>query len=381
MLNITTDTSFDDLKIFLEKLFQFENDDLDFGIYKILNYKKSEIQTFINNLLTEKVKEELNLLAGVESENLSVQLKELETDDVIIGYNKALTEKDETTINVLTSVSKTKIDQYKSLKKQAIHNQQTEKAEGHIYKHLALFFSRYYDKGDFISKRRYGKTEKYIIPYNGEETYFYWANADQYYIKSSEFFRKYSFRIPATDGYTIVNFKLKDANEEQGNTRSEENKYFIVADAPVEITDAEINIFFEYRAITDAEKTQKGNNQSKLNEHALPVIKKALGADTAIVSLFTETEGKTKLGNELNRYTSRNKYDFFIHKDLKGFLTRELDFYIKSELLKLDDLTVFDSETHFETIKLQFTIIKAFKKIAAIIIDFISQIEDFQKKL
>ena len=50
-------------------------------------------------------------------------------------------------------------------------------------------------------------------------------------------------------------------------------------------------------------------------------------------------------------------------------------------MLKLDDLTVFDTVTHYEKIKLQFNIIKTFKNIASTIIDFISQVEDFQKKL
>ena len=37
-------------------------------------------------------------------------------------------------------------------------------------------------------------------------------------------------------------------------------------------------------------------------------------------------------------YTRRNTSDFFIHKNLKGFLTQELDFYLKNEVLDLDEL-------------------------------------------
>jgi adenine-specific DNA-methyltransferase len=32
------------LKEFLNKLFQFESQDLDFGVYKILHYKRNEIK-------------------------------------------------------------------------------------------------------------------------------------------------------------------------------------------------------------------------------------------------------------------------------------------------------------------------------------------------
>ena len=40
---------------------------------------------------------------------------------------------------------------------------------------------------------------------------------------------------------------------------------------------------------------------------------------------------------------ARNSFDYFIHKDLGGFLRRELDFYLKNEVLNLDDLAVGDA--------------------------------------
>lgn len=44
------------------------------------------------------------------------------------------------------------------------------------------------------------------------------------------------------------------------------------------------------------------------------------------------------LDKHLNDYTAKNTFDYFIHKDLGGFLRRELDFYIKNETMFLDDL-------------------------------------------
>jgi len=49
----------DQLKSFLNEIFQFETQDLDFGIYKIMHYKRKEIRNFIDKLLVEKVKEQL----------------------------------------------------------------------------------------------------------------------------------------------------------------------------------------------------------------------------------------------------------------------------------------------------------------------------------
>jgi adenine-specific DNA-methyltransferase len=369
------------LQDFLTKLFQFESADLDFGIYKILHYKKAEVEDFITKLLTDKVREQLNILATVENEKLNSQVQELERSSNISKYLEAVKKNDTGRIAIYEEDFKTDIEHYKFLKSQLEHQISTNNAEPLIYNNLTIFFSRYYDKGDFVSKRRYGKSEKYVVPYNGEETYFHWANADQYYIKSSELFRKYSFKVPAPTGHCHVHFKLRELQEENGNAKSENNKFFIISDNAVETSENEVNIYFEYRALVNGEKDSKGKNQDELNAYALPIITKALGKHTVLAELNKPLNDKTKLAVELNRYTARNKYDFFIHKDLKGFLTRELDFYIKSELLKLDDLTVFDTVTHYEKIKLQFNIVKTFKNIASTIIDFISQVEDFQKKL
>jgi len=52
-------TPLEQLKGFLNQLFQFDSQDLDFGVYKILHYKRKEIATFIDQLLVDKVKEQL----------------------------------------------------------------------------------------------------------------------------------------------------------------------------------------------------------------------------------------------------------------------------------------------------------------------------------
>lgn len=376
-----TSESLKTLQDFLFNLFQFDSADLDFGIYKILNYKKAEIEAFINELLVETVKKELKSLSSGDRERWQKELNDLEQNQIIVKWKKAVSDKEEESIQAVERLFAGEITRYKSLEEQLKHEQNIGDAESLIYNHLTIFFSRYYDKGDFISKRRYGKSEKYVVPYNGEETHFHWANADQYYVKSSEFFKKYSFRVPAPAGYFNIHFKLREVHEESGNTKSESNKYFILADNPVETSENEVNIFFEYRALAAGEKEKKGKNQEELNAYALPLVTKSLGMHPVLAELNKVSNEKTKLALELNRYTARNKYDFFIHKDLKGFLNRELDFYIKSELLKVDDLTVFDTVTHYEKVKLQFNIIKTFKNIAATIIDFVSQVEDFQKKL
>ncbi|MCV5359907.1 site-specific DNA-methyltransferase, partial [Escherichia coli] len=87
--------------------------------------------------------------------------------------------------------------------------------ENAVFSHLLTFFSRYYDNGDFISKRRY-KGNTYAIPYSGEEVMLHWANKDQYYIKSGENFANYSFKLE--DGRK-VSFKLLAADTAKDNRK------------------------------------------------------------------------------------------------------------------------------------------------------------------
>ena len=371
----------DQLKSFLNQLFQFDSQDLDFGVYRILHYKRKEIKDFLDNLLVNKVKEQLHVLTAEETAKVKEQLANLERDEIIKGWIAG----DENTRKVLEGISKDKINHYHELKGLSTQARASVETENHIYNHLSLFFSRYYDKGDFISKRRFGKNEKYVVPYNGEETHFHWANQDQYYVKSSETFQKYAFKFAIQYGTMVVNFKLTAAQVEQGNVKADETNYFVLSDKPAEIADDETSFFFEYRPLTDEEKKNiKGNSkQDSLNEQAYEQIRQETQAKVAGLNALWETDdsGIALLLKKLNHYTRKNKFDFFIHKNLKGFLERELDFYIKSELINVDDLYVSEAEVHFNRLKHNLKSIKVFKSIADTIIAFVSQIEDFQKKL
>ncbi len=57
-----------------------------------------------------------------------------------------------------------------------------------------------------------------------------------------------------------------------------------------------------------------------------------------------EKNQTTLLLRHLTTYTEKNRCDYFIHKDLKGFLLREMDFYIKNEILVIDDIDTTDTK-------------------------------------
>ena len=78
---------------------------------------------------------------------------------------------------------------------------------------------------------------------------------------------------------------------------------------------------------------------------------------------------------QLGRFSAKNTRDYFIHKNLKRFFSEQLDYFIKAEVISLETL---EKERFFDK---HITRAKVVREIGEKIIDFLSQIEDFQKKL
>ena len=304
----------------LAEILQLDQAELDFGIYRIMNQKRKDIEAFLNNRLVPEV---------------------------------------------------TKI-----LKAQTAAGTDISAMENEVFSHLAKFFSRYYEGGDFISKRRY-KDDAYAIPYSGEEVKLYWANADQYYIKTSEYFKNYSFVLPTSR--RKVHFVLRDADTEQNNNKAANNmerRFQLCEEDCIAEEDGELNIFFTYELMP---KTTK--QDALIKDAEAKIISSFAGgkyADFAeLVNEKVPTEKnkeRTLLMKHLQDYTAKNNFDYFIHKDLSGFLRRELDFYIKNEVMFLDDLDATHIMEHLAQVK-------AIKLVGEKIITFLAQLEDFQKKL
>jgi len=371
------------LKKRLREIFQIEDPEyLDFGIYRVMNIKRAQIEKFIEKDLIEEVQNQLEILSEEKREKIKKEAEELKRKIIEnIGEdafkNGELTKEAEKTklgkkyLEVLERIEKVKV---------------SEDVERQIYEYILNFFSRYYDKGDFISLRRYGRDESYVIPYNGEEVLLYWANNDQYYIKTTEYFRKYSFETRTTQGILKVNFRVVEAQEEKGNVKSNAKMFVLDNEKPFEwVNDNELNIFFQFRELTEEEKEKYGQNakQDNINKFILEKLKKDLEEDKRALPLFIKEKKKEKkkektvLERQLYKYTRRNTSDYFIHKDLKRFLERELDFYIKNKVLKLEDINrAGEKEMGSHLLKA-----KVFQNIARKIIDFLAQIEDFQKKI
>jgi adenine-specific DNA-methyltransferase len=342
----------------LREVFQMDQADLDFGIYRIMNQKRDEIEKFLDRDLLPQVKQLLEQNKSDDSKSVKDELDKAVENAKSIG------------------VDPNAVPKVRDLQERYSAQADTSAMENEVFSHLANFFRRYYDNGDFISQRRY-KKDVYAIPYEGEEVKLYWANYDQYYIKTTEYFKHYSFKL--INGKK-VNFVVLEATTEQNNNRAanaKERRFYLADETPVSVENDELNIHFHYD-LKDAK--QKDLNSSALEKVKLSFTNNQQLANFVGIFDIRRTEknpNRTLLEKHINDYTARNTFDYFIHKDLGGFLRRELDFYIKNEVLYIDDINELDEKQFHK----QVSSIKVIKQVGHKVIAFLEQLENFQKKL
>lgn len=359
----------------LRTIFELDKSDLDFGIYRILNIRSAEIEKFFTEELPNKIKETLEPFAQGDTTELKAEMKKIENDAVAFG----------TTIEAMAESIPMK-KRWNEIRQQLSQGTDLSALESDVYSALYSFFNRYYDEGDFISKRRY-KEGVYAIPYEGEEVKLYWANQDQYYIKTSENFKDYTF---VADDVT-VHFRLIDATTEQGNKKEleekkrqfflftpDDNKYPGVERFIYNKEQKDLIIHFVYDIAKDKISNTKlqTENDATITDFILNNCSELMPILLRLVPT-KKNPNRTLLRKHLDSYVQKNSFDFFIHKDLGGFLNRELDFYIKNEIMHLDDL---DTQNE-QRVNTYLAKVRAIKRVGKIIIKFLSQIENFQKKI
>ncbi|WP_370560682.1 site-specific DNA-methyltransferase [Edwardsiella tarda] len=368
----------------LREIFQIDRPELDFGIYRILNARAGEVNDYLDNRLAAKVQAALNSGSDTQREQLTRELKEKEAQYQADGINP------DTVPKVL-----------ELRQKLAQLGAGANEHENAVFSHLLAFFSRYYEQGDFISQRRY-KGDTYAIPYAGEEVMLHWANKDQYYTKSGENFSNYSFKLPEENGEPgrTVHFRLTAADTAKDNRKDndKERRFALIEKKivtrvdeegndvdeeilPVEEVDGvsgrELIIRFEYAV------QPKGTKQEALISKATSTVLADTVVKTHWLALGSrapteKNPQRTLLEKHLTHYTTKNAADYFIHKDLGGFLRRELDFYIKNEVMNLDDVQTAGT---FADIEKSLRMIQCLRAIALDLIAFLAQLENFQKKL
>ncbi|MBC06433.1 site-specific DNA-methyltransferase [Thalassospira sp.] len=381
----------------LKELFQLDQPDLDFGFYRIMHAKAGQVTKFLEEDLLGIIRDAFG-----------------EADGARVEQARAVYEAARKQAEEFGAPDPDAAPKVKEAKAAWDASKDSGSNEGDVYDPLYRFFERYYDNGDFMSRRYFaretdGKAAPYAVPYDGREVYLHWANRDQYYIKTSEYLTNFTFdptqamEFQAHHGALFeqkplrVHCRIVSASEgEHNNVKASENteRYFIIHEPePVKIEtgdtgdtgEPELVIQFQYRP--DPEKTgQDGTWRKKRVIDAVKKVKELLpkleGGEDYVTALMTpaptETEkDRTLLEKYLTHYTGRNSMDYFIHKDLGGFLRRELDFYIKNEVMRLDDIESAD----VPRVQAYLAKVRVLRGIARHLIDFLAQLEDFQKRL
>ncbi|HDQ4759351.1 TPA: site-specific DNA-methyltransferase [Pseudomonas aeruginosa] len=396
----------------LGELFQLNQPELDFGLYRILHARSAQIKAFIDTELASEIDahfaEQSQSNAHDSLEAARVKVAETLGEDAFLPTGELKPEYRGTKVG----------KEFELAQQQARDGGGVLADDAQVYEHLYRFFSRYYDKGDFMSKRYFvaendSRAAPYAVPYDGREVMLHWANKDQYYIKSSEALSNFTFDLstaqakeqgqqsgfdfqPAHATPLKVHFRLAAAAEdEHGNIKESQERFFIIHASQalkLEVNEqgqTELVVQFDYRPDTD-KSGQAGTWQQKRLAEAEQVIAEQLEnlvfphpelrafQELLFAPAPTDKQpNRTLLGKYLGQFTARNTMDYFIHKNLGGFLRRELDFYIKNEIIRLDDIEAADAPRVDEYLKK----LRVLRKIARRIIDFLAQLEDFQKKL
>ena len=108
------------LSLLKHSILKLDLAELDFGIYRILNYRRTQIMGFLDETLPTRISVWNAALATASGR----QLADTEADN--------------------------------------------------CYYHLHTFFARYWDEGDFIPRARRGGSAAYAVPYHGQDTHFHW---------------------------------------------------------------------------------------------------------------------------------------------------------------------------------------------------------------
>lgn len=460
---MTQPTAFSQLQAFLKEMFQFDEHDLDIGIYKIIRLKKNFIQNFIEgegaNSLKGAVKD---ALAKVQDSSRQTASNWLSSFAVQFGdRGKALWQavadnpEDPAAVKNFEKLLELASEQDREQAEKYLQTlAETEELslsdlEARVYNHLLNFFELYYQNGDFGYNTRAAKAFKvpYEADYDGSDTMFHWKHKDSYYIKTGNGFNRVRFQVNGA----WIEFRLQGRSSDQSTARnnvkeSEVKHYRLQEIRKIEEPESDNRdgadrassiwqVLFSldekstskteiYQQIWDTlfaddrdlsaylhKKPEKGEKIGKPIFKDLPdsydqvqggqlkgISQLRLKEDTYFSELAKREEFKElgknasvreqalredivasaliQIDRRLNTFYVGNDADFFIHKDLQGFLSKEKERYIKNVIFS--DLNGLLQASRDST---TLQVARAFNQVADRIISFLDTIETFQKNL
>lgn len=358
----------------MTELFQLdEAEALDFGLYRVIRRHNREVKAFLGEIISENESKALQggrlaelLNAAFEAIGHEAQaedkfrLKDLEEQlDLKPGMTQEQREAKLAQVESIPAV-KGLVAEYRS-RTEALGQQQTvQQDRAEVLNRLYQFFSRHYQDGDFIVERRYGKGGSRYVKSTGEDTEFHWATEDMYYIKSGDIFTDFPVRL-ANGQRILFTVEPESLQATRAALKPNDKAHYELEETT---KDGEV--------IKVRLKYLKGAQTEKQKEEIVTAVQKVGAGGTAEVG--------ADIRRWLNRFMARNQRDFFIHKRLKEALTEDLDIFIKTEVLDVDQLLAGATQ-QTDLPKRAMKVARIVREIGGHIIDFLAALEDFQKAL
>ncbi len=455
-------TEFDQLREFLKEMFQFEDHDLDFGIYRIIRLKRRFIEGFIDGegegslraVVTKALKGEhsarqetscnwlksFGALFGEIGRPVWRAVEENPNDEAAVSRFKKLFD--------MPGVTDSQREQAEVQLKIFLETRRlsTAELEVRVYNHLLNFFELYFQNGDFGYNNRAASAFKvsYETDYDGSDTLFHWKHKDSYYIKTGNGFHTVrcevggkwlEFRLCGGDEearpdernnvkenrikhYRLVDIKAEEEPDPAGGKRTVWQVRFSLAMASTPKAEIYTRLWpivfgaeqdltaYLYKSLAkgeewpgkpvfndladDYDKTDGGSVKGigqlrlKFDKYTEELAKRdefrdlGKNANERQQSLAENETIKIlwQIDRNLNKFYVGNDADYFIHKDLKGFLTREKARFIKQVIFSDLDALLNAGEDNATSL-----IARAFNAVADKVIGFLAAIEDFQKGL
>lgn len=431
--------SFELLKEHLKEMFQFNANDLDFGIYKIYNLKRKEIENFIDGkedqCLEPIINKTLELVSNIEKQveltSLATYLKKFNQESLVNNPAGNFDKIQQLIINFGDN-DQVKDNLIQALTASTKEFNITDEIKDKIYSHILGYFEMYYSNGDFGYNNRSRNLYKvpYEADYDGNDTMFHWKHKGSLYIKTGNSFNAIKFKLKHLDKEFELRLETNDESKDEDVARNNNkdiklkhykfNRFeekdgvtrivFNISDSSTTKAELFKSLFKEifkseekldnylfaddktvFNDLTDDyDKVQDG---SLKGIGALRVNRKTLlnkvnknferGSKIEIVTengqerFSNETlEILYKIDQKLNSFYIGNDSDYFIHENLQDFLTQEKERYIKNHILS-DLKSILEGKLDNTVL----IIAKAFELVSSRIIEFLSAIEEFQKKL
>ena len=377
-------SSLQKLQRLLRRLFRLDEPrDLDFGIHRVINLKRDRLVKYIETGLPGKI---AKTLQKHEGEFDQAKRDAFERARIAVGGDANL---DAAGNFISPSLANTPVGkEYLRTRAQIESVPRVEQMKDGIYDHLANFFARYEcGGGDIVPRRFHSVRNRYALPHSGEEVLLHWANRDQYYIKSAALHHSVAFQA----GGKRCRLQIAEIKDIPRDNNKDEGRFLFPQIAEAAADDSgDIVVPFVFCALNKTEQKRyaefangENGNGSKTQRGILAKadaeLRKAAAKNSALRPLLTANAGggESAFLRHARRFVRRNNEEFFIHRDLRKFLSEELDFYLKNEVLNAEELAGLNGFA----VAARMVVFRVIREIADDIIDVLAEWEDLQKVL